>query len=124
MGDATWEDIHSAANQLAEVLRPIIDKVLLAISSDMNHFANDQENRRLDRLALDALMTGDPEHLLDVCRSNSISMCGVVPAALVMQTLKVLGLKPQVEQISYDTSAAVTADPSRVVGYAAVRWKC
>lgn len=124
MGDATWEDIHSAANQLAEVLRPIIDKVLLAISSDMNHFANDQENRRLDRLALDALMTGDPEHLLDVCRSNSISMCGVVPAALVMQTLKVLGLKPQVEQISYDTSAAVTADPSRVVGYAAARWKC
>jgi AmmeMemoRadiSam system protein B len=124
MGDATWEEIRSAAHQLAGVLRPVMDKVLLAISSDMNHFAQDQENRRLDRLALDALMNGDPQQLLDVCRSNSISMCGVVPAALVMQTLKELGLKAQVEQISYDTSASVTGDPSRVVGYAAVRWKC
>ena len=122
MGPANWEDIQSAASQLAEILRPIMHKVLFAISSDMNHFAQDQENRRLDRLALDALATGDPQTLLKVCQTNSISMCGQVPAALVMQTLKELGLTTHVQQISYDTSASVNGNPNRVVGYAAVRW--
>jgi AmmeMemoRadiSam system protein B len=122
MGSGSWEEIQLAAKQLAEVIRPQAEKVLFAISSDMNHFAEDQENRRRDRLALDALCTGDPQHLLDVCKSNAISMCGVVPAALVMQTLKELGLETKVEQLSYNTSAKVTGDPSRVVGYAAARW--
>jgi AmmeMemoRadiSam system protein B len=49
-------------------------------------------------------------------------MCGVVPAALVMQTLKELGMQTKIEQLSYDTSAGVTGDASRVVGYAAARW--
>jgi AmmeMemoRadiSam system protein B len=39
-----------------------------------------------------------------------------------MQTLKELGLETKVEQLSYNTSAKVTGDPSRVVGYAAARW--
>ena len=88
----------------------------------MNHFADDQENRRRDRIALDALAHGDPERLLEVCRSNSISMCGVIPAALVMQTLKELGIQTKVQELSYDTSASVSGDSSRVVGYAAARW--
>jgi AmmeMemoRadiSam system protein B len=123
LGDATWDDIQSAAKQLAQVLAPQRDKILFAISSDMNHFAEDAENRRRDQLALDALNSGDPKQLLEVCRSHSISMCGVVPAALVMQTLKELGLECKVEQLSYDTSASVNQDKSRVVGYAAARWK-
>jgi AmmeMemoRadiSam system protein B len=89
----------------------------------MNHFATDQENRRKDRLALDALATGDPKQLLDTCRENAISMCGVVPAALVMQTLKELGIETKIQELSYDTSASVTQDPTRVVGYAAARWQ-
>ena len=122
MGNANWDEIQLAAKQLADVIRPHAEKVLFAISSDMNHFAEDQENRRRDRLALDALSTGDPKQLLDVCQSNGISMCGVVPAALVMQTLKELGMQTKIEQLSYDTSAGVTGDASRVVGYAAARW--
>ena len=49
------------AGGLAEVLRRRPDKPLLLISSDMNHFAADAENRRLDELALAALETLDKE---------------------------------------------------------------
>ena len=122
MANANWDEILLAAKQLAQVLRPSLGNLLFAISSDMNHFADDQENRRRDRIALDALAHGDPERLLEVCRSNSISMCGVIPAALVMQTLKELGIQTKVQELSYDTSASVSGDSSRVVGYAAARW--
>ena len=50
-----WEDISAAAKQLAEFLQTLPEPPLLVISSDMNHYASDRENRRLDRLALNAM---------------------------------------------------------------------
>ncbi len=123
MGGANWSDIEVAAKQLSDVLRETQGNVLLVVSSDMNHFASDEENRRKDRLALDALKSGDAKLLFDTCRENEISMCGVVPAALVMQTLKELGVATTIEELGYDTSVSVTGDSSRVVGYAAARWR-
>lgn len=121
MANSSWQDIAMAAKQLAEVIRGCEEYPLFVISSDMNHFANEAENRRLDELALSAMVTGNPERLLETCQSNSISMCGVVPAALVMQTLIELNETFGVERLSYDTSASTTGDSSRVVGYAACR---
>ncbi len=85
---------------------------LLVISSDMNHFADDTENRRLDRLALDALSTGDPQKLLNTCHDHQISMCGVIPAALVMATLHKLGYQFTVEELNY-APAPITAANAR-----------
>ncbi|MFN7735396.1 MAG: AmmeMemoRadiSam system radical SAM enzyme [Pirellula sp.] len=122
MANSSWQDIATAAKQLAEVIRGCEEYPLLVISSDMNHFGSDEENRRLDELALAALASGNPERLLETCQSNSISMCGVVPAALVMQTLIELNETFGVERLGYDTSASTTGDTSRVVGYAACRF--
>ena len=119
----TWPEIDKAAEGLANALRALPEPPLLVISSDMNHFADDAENRRLDRLALDALLTGDPQRLLDTCRDNQISMCGVIPAALVMATLHKLGRKFSVEQLDYATSADYGGERSRVVGYAGALFK-
>ena len=47
-------------------------------------------------------------------------MCGVVPAVAVMETLRQLDGLTRYEQIAYGTSADVTGDASRVVGYAGV----
>jgi AmmeMemoRadiSam system protein B len=116
---ASMEEIMHAADQLADVLRDLPEKPLLVISSDMNHFAPEAENRRRDRLAIDAMLTGDPVRLIEVCQNNSISMCGLVPAAIIMQTLIKLGQPFQVEEISYDNSGTL-GDPNRVVGYAGV----
>jgi AmmeMemoRadiSam system protein B len=40
-----------------------------------------------------------------------------------MQTLKELGIETKIQELSYDTSASVTQDATRVVGYAAARWQ-
>ncbi|MCB1087983.1 MAG: AmmeMemoRadiSam system protein B, partial [Verrucomicrobiae bacterium] len=87
------------------------------VSSDMNHFANDTENRRRDALALEQLQAADPQGLYDVCRENRISMCGLRPAVAVVRALE-QERRPEVEVTRYDTSARVSGDPSRVVGYA------
>ncbi len=114
----SWADIQQAATELAAVLRTLDKLPLLVISSDLNHYSSDAENRRLDRMALDAMATCDPQNLLKTCREKDISMCGVIPAALVMETLHQLGYKFEVKELEYGTSGDVSGDRSQVVGYA------
>jgi AmmeMemoRadiSam system radical SAM enzyme/AmmeMemoRadiSam system protein B/AmmeMemoRadiSam system protein A len=114
----SWDDISTAAKQLAEFLQTLDEPPLLVISSDMNHYASDRENRRLDRLALNAMASGDPQQLIDVCQEHEISMCGLVPAALVMETLRQQGHALKVIEVDYATSGDVSGDRSQVVGYA------
>jgi AmmeMemoRadiSam system radical SAM enzyme/AmmeMemoRadiSam system protein B/AmmeMemoRadiSam system protein A len=104
---------------LANMLRSIQPRPLLVISSDMNHYASDQENRRLDELALQSVETLDPAAVYDtVVARHNISMCGVRPAIVVMEALRQLDLLGRCVRVGYDTSAAVSGDTSRVVGYA------
>ena len=104
---------------LANVLRSLQPRPLLVISSDMNHFASDRENRRLDEMALQSVETLDPAAVYDtVVARHNISMCGVRPAIVVMEALRQLDLLGRCVRVGYDTSAAVSGDTSRVVGYA------
>jgi hypothetical protein len=84
----------------------------------MNHFSDDAETRRRDELALEAFESGDPERLLRTCQKHQISMCGQVPAALVLQTLLELGRPLEIKRTEYATSGDTSGDLSRVVGYA------
>jgi AmmeMemoRadiSam system protein B len=106
------------AGGLAEVIKNQEEPPLLLISSDMNHFASDGENRRLDALALAALERLDPANVYEIVTENQISMCGMLPAVIVLETLKLLGGLNKAERVAYATSADVTGDTSRVVGYA------
>lgn len=118
IGGGDYARIEQFASGLADVVRGLPTRPLLVISSDMNHFASDEENRRLDELALQAMESLDPRRLLEVCTTNDISMCGVLPAVIVMEALRRLGGLNRVERVGYSTSADVTRDTSRVVGYA------
>jgi AmmeMemoRadiSam system protein B len=92
---------------------------LLVISSDMHHFADDTTNRRLDRLALDAFETGNPQRLWQVVGEHGITMCGVRPAIAVLSALHdddATAAPPRV--VAYATSGDVSGDRQRVVGYA------
>ena len=51
---------------------------------------------------------------------NQISMCGMLPAVIVLETLRLLGDERQAERVAYATTADVTGDTSRVVGYAGI----
>jgi AmmeMemoRadiSam system protein B len=118
LGAADWDRCRRFAAQLGHFLRTLPEQPLLVISSDMNHFASDAENRRLDEIALTAMETLDAERLYRTVTGNRISMCGLVPAVIVMQALCELSLLGRAERVAYATSADVSGDTSRVVGYA------
>ena len=50
-------------------------------------------------------------------------MCGLRPAVIVLECLKQLGQLSTCQQIGYATSADVSGDTSRVVGYAGVTFQ-
>ncbi|MCA9058121.1 MAG: AmmeMemoRadiSam system protein B, partial [Planctomycetaceae bacterium] len=106
------------AEGLATVLKEYNRPVLLVISSDMNHFATDEENRRLDALALEQFDALNEEELYRVCRRNRISMCGLLPAVIVLRTLKKMNCLQRCIAVGYGTSADVSGQKERVVGYA------
>jgi len=115
MGQTTYEATAQMADGLAKIIEEL--DALLVISSDMNHFANEQDNRKLDHEALNAMLTGNPKKLYETCITHQISMCGLLPAVTVMQALQ--KTKPlNLELVDYCNSAEVTGDTSRVVGYA------
>jgi AmmeMemoRadiSam system protein B len=123
IGGGDWDHCRQFAHALADVIRRLPERPLLLISSDMNHFATDRENRRLDEIALQAMDKLDPAGLLATVTEHNISMCGVLPAVIVMETLRRLGGLRSCERVGYATSADVTGDTSRVVGYAGVLLK-
>ena len=118
IGHANPNDCWRIADGLANVLRERRERPLLLISSDMNHFATDAETRRLDGLALDALERREPAELYETVTRNGISMCGVLPAMIVLKTLGLMGNLTRSERVGYATTADTTKDSSRVVGYA------
>jgi AmmeMemoRadiSam system protein B len=122
MSMSPWETIRHGASQFAAFLDSLPEKPMLIISSDMNHFANDETTRRVDHIALDAIYRAvaeqNPEHALQTIYEQQISMCGVIPAVFVMETLRVMGRLDRVKEVGYMTSADVSGDTSRVVGYA------
>ncbi len=123
LGSADLADCKRFAQGLAEVMRGCAERPLLVISSDMNHFATDAETRRLDALAMAALERGDPAELYETVTQNSISMCGVLPAVIVLETLRLLECGQERQHVGYATTADVTGDSSRVVGYAGMLFR-
>jgi AmmeMemoRadiSam system radical SAM enzyme/AmmeMemoRadiSam system protein B/AmmeMemoRadiSam system protein A len=128
IGSGDWPQCRRAAQQLAEFIKGCAQPPMLLISSDMNHFLDEAETRRRDELALTAIDQFDPQQLLETVRQNQISMCGVLPAVIVMETWRILasesegktGCKTAVRRVGYTTSALVSGDFDRVVGYAGV----
>ncbi len=93
------------------------EDILVVTSSDMNHYENDELTRWKDRQAIDCMLRADAAGLYDVCRKESISMCGLGPAVVTLTALQKLGVK-QEELVKYATSGDVAGDRDRVVGYA------
>ncbi|MDF1742820.1 MAG: AmmeMemoRadiSam system protein B, partial [Gimesia sp.] len=118
IGGGNLKRCEAFAEGLARVIQELDEPPLLLVSSDMNHFATDAENRRLDELALEKMDALDPESLFEIVREQHISMCGVLPAVIVMKTLQKMGKLSRVERVCYATSGDITGDRSRVVGYA------
>jgi AmmeMemoRadiSam system protein B len=70
-----------------------------------------------DRLAIDRILALDPEGLHDTVRREGITMCGVVPATVMLFAARALGAT-RAELVRYGSSGDVTGDTRQVVGYA------
>lgn len=117
LGPTSYAQTESLARALLGVLQEAGEPVLFVVSSDLNHFAAEAENRRRDYLALNAMQTGRPDQLYDVIVRNDVSMCGVIPAVVTLRVLHMQGNPPRPELVDYANSAAVSGDYNRVVGY-------
>jgi len=104
---------------IAAAIRDYGKDVLIIASSDMNHFESAETSRRKDMLALERILAFDAEGLLRICRSEKITMCGAIPAAVMLLAAGELGAS-RAELVAYGNSGDVTGDSRQVVGYAAV----
>lgn len=120
IGGGGLSALQRFGQELAQVLHEMPERPLLVISSDMNHYATDSQTRQLDRRALDALESLDPAQLYDTVIGEQISMCGMLPAVIVLTALRHLDALHRCEVVGYTTSAEASGDTSRVVGYAGV----
>jgi AmmeMemoRadiSam system protein B len=120
IGGGTFEALLQFGSQLAEVLSSMSPRPLLVVSSDMNHYASESETRRQDRKALAALESLDPERLYQTVTQERISMCGMLPAVIVLEALRCLDTLHRCELVVYGTSAEASGDTDRCVGYAGV----
>lgn len=104
---------------LAAAIKESPGEVLIVASSDMTHYESAAAAGKKDQLAMDRILALDPEGLLTTCRKNGISMCGVIPAVVMLLAALELGAG-EARLIRYATSGDVTGDRQQVVAYAAL----
>jgi len=93
-------------------------KIVLIASSDLSHYLSPDETERLDRLALEKILQLDPEGLLKTVAENEISMCGVIPTAVLLFAANVLGARKA--RLLKHCHSGDAAPMREVVGYASV----
>jgi MEMO1 family protein len=117
LGAIRFEELQRIGEAIARVISSSQEEVLLLTTSDLNHYEDDRTTRKKDAMAIAQLETMNPQGLYEACRTESISMCGLGPAVAMLFALRTLGAT-RAETVQYATSAAVSGDYRRVVGYA------
>lgn len=90
---------------------------LIVASSDMSHYLPAAEAAEKDRHAIDRILALDPEGLFGTVRREGLTMCGVIPATVMLFAARALGARGA-ELVRYGHSGEVTGDDGEVVGYA------
>ena len=134
LGDFTFLPIslsHLTEEECAELGASIADlcktdadsqqKTFILASSDLSHYLSPKETDRLDRIALERVLALDAPGLLSVVEDKNISMCGVLPTAVMLFAAAALGVK-RARLLKHCHSGDVS--PMRkVVGYASVAFE-
>ena len=119
VGTARPVILQELGRSIAEAIKSSGNRVLMIASSDMNHYEDDATTRVKDRKAIDRILALDPTALYETVIGESISMCGFAPTVTVLTAANLLGAS-RAELVQYATSADVSGDRERVVGYAGI----
>ena len=113
------ESNRDALTNLAGAVAGAIEgrEALIIASSDMTHYESAENAREKDEKVLKLIKRLDAEEMYDTVVENSISMCGVLPAYVMIKACAALGAK-RAEILKYSNSGEVSGDLSEVVGYA------
>jgi AmmeMemoRadiSam system protein B len=117
VGTSRLEDLRPLGLGMAQAIRESEERVLVVISSDMNHYESASVAAAKDRLALEKMRLLDPEGLHQVVREADISMCGYAPAVAGLFAARELGAVSG-RLILYSHSGEVSGDNESVVAYA------
>ena len=107
--------------EFAKILNKLMESrgnVLIVISSDMSHYHDDAFARNMDQNTLKIVQQLKAQYFWEQCFSNKMEMCGVVPVTVGLLLAKERNLESKV--LKYATSAEVSGDKQRVVGYSSV----
>lgn len=117
LGDsARLREVGIAMGHLLATRREQGHSACIIVSSDMNHFESQSVTIRKDQLALDAILQLQPEKLLQNAIEYDISMCGVLPTVIAIHAA-LAQKKCTAELVQHTTSAELTKDIQKVVGY-------
>jgi len=119
LSQLSFEQCRQLGKELATAIEKSNKEVLILVSSDMNHFSSRQRGSQLDKMAIDKLLSFDGPGLYQTVVSNSISMCGFIPATVAIEAALKLGAK-NTDLVGYTDSGDVSGDTQRVVGYAGI----
>jgi len=119
IGTGRYDELNALGRALAGVIRQEPEPILLAASSDLNHYESDAVTRVKDRKAIDRILALDPRGLFDTVRDESISMCGYGATVAMLTAVRELGAT-HAELLRYATSGEVNGDMDVVVGYAGI----
>ena len=116
-----YDDVIKSARAIFNALikLDLIDDVLIVASSDMTHYESAEEAKIKDLIAINEIFRFDPEGLYNKVISNKISMCGFIPASIMLLVAKMAG-KTNVKLINYTNSGESSGDYSSVVGYSSI----
>ena len=118
LGFGDYERCRLLGEGIARAMKAYGEETLILASSDMTHYESAASARAKDDLAIAEIKALNPEGLLKVCRTRGITMCGVVPATVMLVAALELGAT-KAELVRYATSGDVTGDDRQVVAYAA-----
>ena len=116
---AELEELKEIGEGIAGAIKEADYSVVIVASSDMSHYVPEKEARELDRIAIDRVLELDTDGLYNVVRTEGISMCGVLPAVIMLTAARSLGAT-EARLVKYTTSAEMSGDYDSVVGYAGI----
>jgi AmmeMemoRadiSam system protein B len=119
LGPLSRKECVALGEDLARILAEASsqDDILVVASTDMSHYIPADVAKSLDMLAIDRILSVDPEGLYDIVTDRDISMCGYVPTTVALAFARARGARSG-DLVRYGNSGETSGDTNRVVGYA------
>ncbi len=114
-GEVQFADEFGAA--VAEALQG--EDAIIIASTDFTHYESGTAAAEKDSSAISCIEALDEAGLIRTVDAYGITMCGVVPTAVMISACKLMGAR-SAQKLAYRNSGDVTGDQNEVVGYGAL----